>query len=1203
MLLRLCKHVHHAAKPIRVKPPCATKSAFLQTAARAQSGASVGTKWYAVRQGKRVGIFTSWAQVCAVPAKHLELAMQVEPLVIGWAGSQYKSFKSLEDAKLFLGAWRGRGTHPVLGCGIGQRGKLHALCVVPMVGSGGRDTEKGLLPGISSSGRQSRGSQGPLPVKLHRVLSTDGGSLAHYIRSAGSAAHRSTSHTPHRDPHALLHCPLMLSGASAPLPPAHVAVVLKPDACYPRLGPHNTQGGKDFLLYFDGGSRGNPGVAGFGALMKEADSKAVVRADEDIEVAGDCCEAGAKVGVRGQHGSHCRVWLSVRAVSGHAAAQLQVQVPAAQVRDGCLGDRDVCVHGLVVQAERVGYVNARALAFTPHRLSIINSSDLPPTTMIAAAVTFLALLAGPAAAFLQPTAPLFRVDKQALDGSKVAFTPRVFGNATNKYAGSWLGFQLSWALYEPIFAQLNSTAGVAPLVNRGDVYITTISTAEYAVLSSLSSITIQDINAIAMASDIQASSFVPHCVARFRKSLVTPAVVDEAYNVPASSADLVAIRQRVSDLYQMLGGEPGMFNPTSFLPHITLGFSRRNMGDADGVFKGENACWAPISLVYAVRQGKRVGIFTSWAQVCAVPAKHLELAMQVEPLVIGWAGSQYKSFKSLEDAKLFLGGRDTEKGLLPGISSSGRQSRGGQGPLPVKLHRVLSTDGASAPLPPAHVAVVLKPDACYPRLGPHNTQGGKDFLLYFDGGSRGNPGVAGFGAVMKEADSKAVVFELAGTFKAGDHTNNQAEYLGLIEGLRVALCLGVQRLLLLGDSQLVARHLQGLYQAKSMAAYYREAVQLAAGLEHVTIKHIPRWEQQGICHETLTLTLTLTLDFDFCRADNHEADLLSNVGMDCGELMLSSTSSSSGSSSRSSSSKSRGAMQEEVPWLLPPAAHVQWQVSTGKATATAQLTQLLLQAGKRQRKQRLAQAVTPSSTQSLSAKAQRARQRRDAAGALTAAPMSEPVEHEGRLRPRLKQSKLSATHDGADSGAPAGALMPVGLEALDVRRGGVRGAASQTRKKSSDEQLEVDTLPEHAQPRLLPTVAHVESLAKPRARRSRSKEQAPETPPAGRLVALQPAEPSVPTARRTRRRAATPVTSPAELDLPNSEPKARKRATAKGKAEPDLSPASSTIAAHSPDGDAPRKRRGRPPKGETPSRVSDVAVGCEGAKREVAMCV
>ncbi|GFH07227.1 RNase H [Haematococcus lacustris] len=197
MLLRICKHVHHAVKPIRVKPPCATKSASLQTAARAQSAASAGTKWYAVRQGKRVGIFTSWAQV--------------EPLVIGWAGSQYKSFKSLEDAKLFLG---------------------------------GRDTEKGLLPGISSSGRQSRGGQGPLPVKLHRVLSTD--------------------------------------GASTPLPPAHVAVVLKPDACYPRLGPHITQGGKDFWLYFDGGSRGNPGVAGFGAVMKEADSKAVVRADEDI---------------------------------------------------------------------------------------------------------------------------------------------------------------------------------------------------------------------------------------------------------------------------------------------------------------------------------------------------------------------------------------------------------------------------------------------------------------------------------------------------------------------------------------------------------------------------------------------------------------------------------------------------------------------------------------------------------------------------------------------------------------------------------------------------------------------------------------------------------------------------------------------------------------------------------------------------------
>ncbi|KAJ9510854.1 hypothetical protein QJQ45_027739 [Haematococcus lacustris] len=47
----------------------------------------------------------------------------------------------------------------------------------------------------------------------------------------------------------------------------------------------------------------------------------------------------------------------VRAISGQAPDQLQEQVPAAQVRDGCLGDWDVCVHGLVVQAERVGYVN------------------------------------------------------------------------------------------------------------------------------------------------------------------------------------------------------------------------------------------------------------------------------------------------------------------------------------------------------------------------------------------------------------------------------------------------------------------------------------------------------------------------------------------------------------------------------------------------------------------------------------------------------------------------------------------------------------------------------------------------------------------------------------------------------------------------------------------------------------------------------
>ncbi|GFH09917.1 hypothetical protein HaLaN_05146 [Haematococcus lacustris] len=69
-------------------------------------------------------------------------------------------------------------------------------------------------------------------------------------------------------------------------------------------------------------------------------------------VAWDCFEAGAEVRVRGQHSSDCCAWPSVLAFSRQAAAQLQV-------RDGCLGNWDVRVHGLALLVELVGYVQGK----------------------------------------------------------------------------------------------------------------------------------------------------------------------------------------------------------------------------------------------------------------------------------------------------------------------------------------------------------------------------------------------------------------------------------------------------------------------------------------------------------------------------------------------------------------------------------------------------------------------------------------------------------------------------------------------------------------------------------------------------------------------------------------------------------------------------------------------------------------------------
>ncbi len=87
--------------------------------------------------------------------------------------------------------------------------------------------------------------------------------------------------------------------------------------------------------------------------------------------------------------------------------------------------------------------------------------------------------------------------------------------------------------------------------------------------------------------------------------------------------------------------------------------------------------------------------------------------------------------------------------------------------------------------------------------------------LYFDGASRGNPGLAGAGAVIIE--NKKIIAEL--TRFIGKQTNNFAEYTSILMGLEfIEEYLkenDVESLRIMGDSQLVIRQLKGLYRVKS----------------------------------------------------------------------------------------------------------------------------------------------------------------------------------------------------------------------------------------------------------------------------------------------------------------------------------------------------------------------------------------------------
>ena len=108
-----------------------------------------------------------------------------------------------------------------------------------------------------------------------------------------------------------------------------------------------------------------------------------------------------------------------------------------------------------------------------------------------------------------------------------------------------------------------------------------------------------------------------------------------------------------------------------------------------------------------------------------------------------------------------------------------------------------------------------------------------------DGGARGNPGPAGFGAVMTDAQGH-VLAELSGFL--GAKTNNVAEYSGLLACLEWALEQGHPHLRVVSDSELMVKQIQGKYKVKSpdLRPLFDEAKRRIALLRRFEISHALR---------------------------------------------------------------------------------------------------------------------------------------------------------------------------------------------------------------------------------------------------------------------------------------------------------------------------------------------------------------------------
>jgi ribonuclease HI len=108
--------------------------------------------------------------------------------------------------------------------------------------------------------------------------------------------------------------------------------------------------------------------------------------------------------------------------------------------------------------------------------------------------------------------------------------------------------------------------------------------------------------------------------------------------------------------------------------------------------------------------------------------------------------------------------------------------------------------------------------------------------LQFDGGSRGNPGPAGIGVVIRAEDGTALV--TLGRY-IGRATNNVAEYRALITAMQEAKKLGAKKVLIRGDSELIVRQMLGQYRVKNadLKELYEEAQTLIEQFDQAKIEH------------------------------------------------------------------------------------------------------------------------------------------------------------------------------------------------------------------------------------------------------------------------------------------------------------------------------------------------------------------------------
>lgn len=171
---------------------------------------------------------------------------------------------------------------------------------------------------------------------------------------------------------------------------------------------------------------------------------------------------------------------------------------------------------------------------------------------------------------------VFSISNEAFRGSNEKFLPQE----------NYLAMALPYPPMRSLFEHLSARSEIGILRSRGEAHITVITPPEYQVLREKMSI--MQINQIAQELSLQATKIEPICIG------VGRAMVDkkeeQTFYVIVKAPALIELRQKVAQLFVDQGGRAESFNAGHYFPHITVGFSKVDLHENQGVIKDQASC-------------------------------------------------------------------------------------------------------------------------------------------------------------------------------------------------------------------------------------------------------------------------------------------------------------------------------------------------------------------------------------------------------------------------------------------------------------------------------------------------------------------------------------------------------------------------------------------------------------------------------------